>query len=77
MTSAKLGTMNPAADLATLFADGTITDEAGSAAVSAVLHEGQALGAMVLGAGLGDADHAEVHLVVRAHDSKPSVPCSS
>lgn len=68
------GTMNvnQAADIAILFADGTITDELGNAAFSAVLHEGQALGEVVLGAGLRDAAYAEVHLVVRAHG--PLVP---
>jgi hypothetical protein len=63
------GTMNvnPAADIAILFADGTITDELGNAAFSAVLHEGQPLGEVVLGAGLRDAAYTEVPLVVRAH----------
>lgn len=59
--------VNPLADIAILFADGTITDGAGNAAFSAVLHEGVALGEVVLGAGLRNAALAEIHLVVRSH----------
>lgn len=63
------GTMNinPDADIAILYGDGLLTDDAGAAAFSAVLFEGAPLGEVVYGPGLVDARTAEVHIVVRSH----------
>jgi hypothetical protein len=59
--------INANADLSILFAGGTMTDDTGSAAFSAMLMVGEPLGQVVYGPGLRDAATAEIHVVVRSH----------
>ena len=59
--------LNEAASISILFADGAITDAEGNGNFSALITENRPFGQVLAGPGLTDAQNAEVHLVVRAH----------
>ena len=59
--------LNEAAEISILFADGAMSDGEGSGNFSAVLTEDRPFGQVLVGPGLKDAQKAEVHLVVRTH----------
>ena len=59
--------LNKAASISILFADGAMTDAEGNGNFSALLTENRPSGQVLAGPGLTNTQNAEVHLVVRAH----------
>ena len=59
--------LNEAANISILFADGAMTDAEGNGNFSALLTENRPFGQVLAGPGLTDTQNAEVHLVVRSH----------
>lgn len=66
--------LNEAAEISILFADGAMSDAEGNGNFSALLTQDRPFGQVLVGPGLTDAANAEVHLVVRDHGAlEPSL----
>lgn len=59
--------LNEAAEISILFADGAMSDAKGNGNFSAVLTQDRPFGQVLAGPGLTATQDAEIHLVVRAH----------
>lgn len=59
--------LNEAASISILFADGAMSDGEGNGNFSGLLTENRPFGQVAAGPGLTDTQNAEVHLVVRSH----------
>ncbi len=66
--------LNEAANISILFADGAMSDAEGNGNFSALLTQDRPFGQVLAGPGLTDTQNAEVHLVIREHgELKPDL----